>query len=78
MSTLIIDGIKPSHLLLICAKSQMDHGMVRLYRASSEVIRSAPSDLDEDLERRVAEAYSSFVISVEEYQDATGTDNKEF
>jgi hypothetical protein len=35
-------------------------------------------DLDEDLlERRVAEAYSSFVISVEEYQDATGTDNKE-
>jgi hypothetical protein len=77
MSTLIIDGIKPSHHLpLICEKSQMDHGMVRLYRASLTVIRSAPSDLDDLLERRVA-AYSSFVISVEEYQDATGTDNKE-
>jgi hypothetical protein len=57
----------------------MDHGMVRLYRAhlgGHQVCN--PSDLDEDLlERRVAEAYSSFVISVEEYQDTLGTDNKE-
>jgi hypothetical protein len=52
------------------------HGEVvsRILGRSSGLL---PSDLDEDLlERRVAEAYSSFVISVEEYQDA-GTDNKE-
>jgi hypothetical protein len=36
-----------------------------------------PSDLDEDLlERRVA--VFILCVSVEEYQDATGTDNKEF
>jgi hypothetical protein len=49
------------------------HGEVvsRILGGSSGLL---PSDLDEDLlERRVAEAYSSFVISVEEYQDAPPT-----
>jgi hypothetical protein len=56
---LIIDGIKPSHhLLLICAKSQMDHGMVRLYRILGRSSGLLPSILTNLLERRVAEAYS--------------------
>jgi hypothetical protein len=51
---------------------------VRLYRASSDGHQVCSPPILTKISLNDELQYSSFVISVEEYQDATGTDNKEF